>query len=78
MTSGKVEATPRELLDALPPSERVNRTEQQVGIALANLRLKRRRVWVGKIRTRVYDLRGLESEETGGTERTTSGPTRTD
>ncbi len=76
VTSGKVEATPRELLDALPHSERVNRTEQQVGIALTNLRLKRRRVWVGKIRTRVYDLRGLESEETGGTVRTTSGPTR--
>jgi hypothetical protein len=61
VASGKKEATSREILDALAPSERLTRTEHQVGIALSALGLVRRRVRIGDERPRVYDLLTLDS-----------------
>jgi hypothetical protein len=61
--NSKVVATPRELLYALPPSERLIRTEQQVGIALRTLGLARHRGRIGGTRFRVYDLRTKDSAE---------------
>ncbi len=57
--SGKKEATSREILDALAPSEGLSRTEHQVAIALSTLGIARRRVRIGDERPRVYDLMTL-------------------
>ena len=56
VAAGRIEATTQELLAALRSSDRLNRTEQQVGIALHALGLGRRRIRVGDSRIRLFDL----------------------
>ncbi|MGP8146482.1 MAG: hypothetical protein ACLQAS_03610 [Thermoplasmata archaeon] len=71
---GKKEATSRELLEALPPTERLHRTEHQVAIALSALGLVRRRVRLGEERPRVYDLLTLHAYERTDKSATEGGP----
>ncbi len=71
---GKKEATSREILDALPPTERLHRTEHQVAIALSTLGLVRRRVRLGEERPRVYDLLTLYPNEQTDKSATEGGP----
>jgi hypothetical protein len=56
VANGKVEATSREFLASLPPSERFRRTDEQVGIALNSLGLRHRRVRTDGARIRIYEL----------------------
>ncbi len=56
VANGKIEATSREFLAYLPPSERFRRTDEQVGIALNALGLRHRRVRTDGARIRIYEL----------------------
>jgi len=74
VAAGKTEATSRELLASLSPSERAQRTDEQVGIALSTMGLKRRRVRTGYGRVRVYDLISVAAPGAGRQEPTVVGP----
>jgi hypothetical protein len=76
VVSGKTEASPQEVLAALPTSERLEHTEQQVGIALSTLGLTRRRSRLNGTRFRVYNLRTSGPADMDGGLRASGGPTR--
>jgi hypothetical protein len=76
VVSGKTEASPQEVLAALPTSERLEHTEQQVGIALSTLGLTRRRSRLNGTRFRVYNLRTSGPADMDGGVRASGGPTR--
>jgi len=73
LRAGKTQATCRELLEALPVSERNRRTDEQVGAALNALGMKHRRVRANGSRPTVYDLLSMNEAEGDGSDVTSGG-----
>lgn len=73
--SGRSQATPQEILAALPPTIRSGCTEQQVGIALRALGLRSHRSRVDGERLRLYDLTGIGSSRVSTDPKFEGGPT---
>jgi len=74
LLSGRTEATPQEVLAALPATVGKDCSQQHVGIALTTLGLKRHRTRIEGVRFRVYDLRPAQTREVEARASDNDGP----